>query len=746
MWLQLIAGIILNIFAVCVNCTCPLHTIPARAIGLSSNICVCVKGNHTICTGPLCRLGKGDVLIPGQEYVLGFPNHCDFCDCKAMSPSQRRTVPLTTWDDKQLYYHLHISKTGGTTLERILKDMMTSDDIRPPGMTMCQTERHPFSKPPFFADPVALEESKCNDYRPRICLFDLLSLFCQLVMVAVISAEARLHNIDKQIPFTTPHMIILLRHPILRTLSQYLRKAAQFHHDRIKERTLSRMPWRGHFTLGHDTLQDLYLNTSAHVDKRYRNWQTLLLSHPKLTYPEALKDMTFIGITEFYKTSMCLFYFTFQLPTLLHNCQHRPLDVFNKACHGECSMFKNEINTTDALQDNHESLADSINKVDRLTQELISKFASLDMQLYNAALDIFWRRVAVMEAVVGERFFDLPGTFHTEDPSANLLLFGHAQLNKSTCKVSIMAEFSLFTFNILSPLLTNKEAFPNISDDLLDEEYRKEELSHSWFGDFMTFFDREGYLLIPSLYSPQLGIAIAFPRDLFSLIAVKCQCIGSTLPDDWEQDIDVSDCIGVKSMDSFEQLISFAKYRKNTALLAHFACKKSGFEFCVSTYHMPCRFKEHQFMAVHLSALFRWVHSESGSLPYVIAGDFNITPDSSWYSMTVEGFINPKDIAALALPTMTFNEIPQPLKSAIKIIAHLIARNSSKLLSRVHRGQEAPFTNWTETFKGALDYIFYSPGLDVLCAAPLLENAEGPFPTIDVPSDHLPLYAKFRSP
>lgn len=68
------------------------------------------------------------------------------------------------------------------------------------------------------------------------------------------------------------------------------------------------------------------------------------------------------------------------------------------------------------------------------TQELISKFASLDMQLYNAALDIFWRRVAVMEAVVGERFFDLPGTFHTEDPSANLLLFGHAQLNKSTCK------------------------------------------------------------------------------------------------------------------------------------------------------------------------------------------------------------------------------------------------------------------------------------------------------------------------
>lgn len=43
------------------------------------------------------------------------------------------------------------------------------------------------------------------------------------------------------------------------------------------------------------------------------------------------------------------------------------------------------------------------------TRELTEKHTKKDQQLYDAALDIFWRRVAVMEEVVGERFHDLPG-------------------------------------------------------------------------------------------------------------------------------------------------------------------------------------------------------------------------------------------------------------------------------------------------------------------------------------------------
>ena len=52
---------------------------------------------------------------------------------------------------------------------------------------------------------------------------------------------------------------------------------------------------------------------AAVVHRRYRDWQLDIISSENLTYPDALNDMTFIGITDFYKTSMCLFYFTFQV-------------------------------------------------------------------------------------------------------------------------------------------------------------------------------------------------------------------------------------------------------------------------------------------------------------------------------------------------------------------------------------------------------------------------------------------------
>ena len=42
-------------------------------------------------------------------------------------------------------------------------------------------------------------------------------------------------------------------------------------------------------------------------------------------------------------------------------------------------------------------------------REQIEIHARKDFELYEAALDVFWRRVAVMEEVTGERFHDLPG-------------------------------------------------------------------------------------------------------------------------------------------------------------------------------------------------------------------------------------------------------------------------------------------------------------------------------------------------
>ena len=52
------------------------------------------------------------------------------------------------------------------------------------------------------------------------CPLPHCSLLNALGLHPVISAEGRMKFIQRQIPYTVPRMIILFRHPILRTLSQ----------------------------------------------------------------------------------------------------------------------------------------------------------------------------------------------------------------------------------------------------------------------------------------------------------------------------------------------------------------------------------------------------------------------------------------------------------------------------------------------------------------------------------------------
>lgn len=63
-------------------------------------------------------------------------------------------------------------------------------------------------------------------------------------------------------------------------------------------------------------------------------------------------------------------------------------------------------------------------------------------------------------------------------------------------------------------------------------------------------------------------------------------------------------------------------------------------------------------------------------------------------------------------------------------------------------GVEGPYTNYTREFRGVLDYILYrGRGLHLCSAIPLPApeklKAAGPLPSIDFPSDHLPLVVDF---
>ena len=76
-----------------------------------------------------------------------------------------------------------------------------------------------------------------------------------------------------------------------------------------------------------------------------------------------------------------------------------------------------------------------------------------------------------------------------------------------------------------------------------------------------------------------------------------------------------------------------------------------GGSFCVSNYHMPCAFFAPMVMNIHADMAARRCQKMAttaaaagagagGSVPHILAGDFNLMPDSSHYRLLTTGTLN----------------------------------------------------------------------------------------------------------
>jgi mRNA deadenylase 3'-5' endonuclease subunit Ccr4 len=185
--------------------------------------------------------------------------------------------------------------------------------------------------------------------------------------------------------------------------------------------------------------------------------------------------------------------------------------------------------------------------------------------------------------------------------------------------------------------------------------------------------------------------------------------------------------------------------------------------FSISNYHMPCAFYCPPVMNIHIdmaaqrakqlaAEIWSNVHGSNGSdaikpegrIPHILAGDFNILPDSSHYTLITTGRLDELD------PTCP------PLKHGVKWKPTCIAMDSAYA---VHCGTEPSFTNYAhlkegeDPFIGTLDYIFLSrkEGSSdndwVVCDTvklPEREASGGPFPNHCEPSDHLLIAADLQ--
>ena len=128
----------------------------------------------------------------------------------------------------------------------------------------------------------------------------------------------------------------------------------------------------------------------------------------------------------------------------------------------------------------------------------------------------------------------------------------------------------------------------------------------------------------------------------------------------------------------------------------------------------------------------------------MVAGDFNSLPDSPVYQYLIEGYVSTSNQDMALYDYGSFGE--GGLKHSLSIrssYAHTLAGGSAS-----QSQGEPPFTNYTEEFKGVIDYVLYSQ--QTLRCLQLLEPLDedavrgDPLPNAVTPSDHIHLLAVFE--
>jgi len=289
-----------------------------------------------------------------------------------------------------------------------------------------------------------------------------------------------------------------------------------------------------------------------------------------------------------------------------------------------------------------------------------------------------------------------------------------------------------------------------------------QEVSLDWGGEFHAFFARHGYHVVFAPYGEafngRMGVMLAYPAERFVAESVRLHHVGDSLPE-------TPSCapatpphlsqFGILSAAGMAEILGIhrdalnlesryapkeptveainprrdrewglAVRRQNVAVLARLRpvdCDVGA--FCVGVYHMPCLFgscEHRQTQNIHVLALKAALAdmAKTAQEPLVLLGDFNLTPDSTGYSLFSGGSLGHESAPDTELYRRVYNDI------------------SFRSAYALHHGAEpGPRT---------LDYIWLSDGCNVLNCPALDPNT--PRPSASEPSDHLMVEAVVKLP
>jgi mRNA deadenylase 3'-5' endonuclease subunit Ccr4 len=339
--------------------------------------------------------------------------------------------------------------------------------------------------------------------------------------------------------------------------------------------------------------------------------------------------------------------------------------------------------------------------------------------------------------------------------------------------------FRIITFNLLTPVFATPEYYPFTPVRHLNSAYRLDrakkliekwtkanfiiclqEVSISWDSELKKLFDTLRYTYISKLYAGgKLGIAIGFPMAHFVMVEYDIFRCGNTIRNVCESIDKIGLSKTITNIDQIEAELKNASESDNTALTMRLKClymgQYTGHHLMVSTYHMPCRYTKKYIMATHIHSLksrvaflrSKWADNKCLD-PFIIAGDFNITPKSSEYKYMI-GDVYTKDELT---ESNSQNESLQFYSDLCQIYESIGIDFANTLqTSSAHykkNNLEPAYTNVAlqkdRKFINTIDYILISPEIDVMsCLVGLvcLTNPIASYPNIWCSSDHLPLSA-----
>lgn len=302
--------------------------------------------------------------------------------------------------------------------------------------------------------------------------------------------------------------------------------------------------------------------------------------------------------------------------------------------------------------------------------------------------------------------------------------------------------------------------FKKLEDEITSSDnnciFCLQEVSHDWAGQLHTFFANRGFHFITGLYGKKfngyMGVGVAYPTSLYETVDVDISRLADKRKGGWPKEPEPSTAgklwnagvslvkyplqtVGVLSTPD-ENHWTISENRFNILVTATLKHKPSGKSFLVSNYHMPCCYYAPMVMTIHSEMAARRVQhlsAQKDNIPYILAGDWNITPDSATYKLMTTGILEETD-ATFPTPLygMEWKSTIQGMRSAY----------FEKL------GSEPDFTNYArikeqEPFIDTLDYIFLSSEWKVagVKEIPHRNDANGPFPNAEEPSDHVMIYA-----